>query len=847
MSKEKKDIVFEKIIDETLDQLIGEKFGNYSKYIIQERALPDLRDGLKPVQRRVLYAMYDLKLSHKTPYKKSARVVGDVIGKYHPHGDTSVYDAMVRLAQEWKVNMPLVDMHGNKGSIDGDSPAAMRYTEAKLAKISSELLLDIEKNLVSFAPNFDDSELEPIVLPARYPNLLLNGSTGIASGYSTNIPPHNLKELIKALIFILKNDSITLSNITKFIKGPDFPTGGIVSSSNSIKDAYRDGRGKITISSKWEYLKGKNEIHVTEIPYETNKSDIVKKIDDLIRSNKIPSLKEIRDDTDRTGLQITLICKPNVNVDLIMNYLFKSTDLRKNYSFNMVAIKDKKPELLSLIDILTSFSEFQIQIYSKLYNFELKKLEKRLEIVNGLIRVVDIIDEIIIIIKNSKNKSDARKNIIKEFNFNENQAEAIVTLRLYRLTSTDVSELKKELEYLNKLILHYKKGLNDSEYLKEKVIQELEKISKEFSIPRKTKIKDEIVEVKINEKDLVQEETVWVSVTHQGYIKKISQKSKELSNETTFGKREDDIVISMNETSNLKNLILFSAKGKYFSIPVYKISDSKFKDIGEHVSKYLSLDPLDKIISIALVDTFDKEGELLITTNQGMIKKSLIKDMNINQTKRGSKFINLKIENDEVSSILLIDNDESFITTITRNGYCLRYNLENITTTNIISSGIKNISLMSDDYVVATTINSIENVKNLNSEIIILNQNGKGKRMKVNDINLSSRGTAGNLIAPKPRSDYHKIINMFNVNKYETINILNDSLEIINLKTKNAKFKLKKIDEPLSKIILTGIKLAFANDLNLKISSLNKFSEKNKIKKETKITQLNLDNLLDEF
>ncbi|NQX83488.1 MAG: DNA topoisomerase 4 subunit A, partial [Mycoplasmataceae bacterium] len=473
MSKIKNPII-EKIILKNLDELIGDKFGNYSKYIIQERALPDLRDGLKPVQRRVLYAMHDLRLSHKSAYKKSARVVGDVIGKYHPHGDTSVYDAMVRLGQEWKVNMPLVDMHGNKGSIDGDGPAAMRYTEARLSKISSELLTNIDKNLTKFSPNFDDSELEPTVLPARYPNLLVNGASGIASGYATNIPPHNLNELIQALIYIFKNKSVTLSNLTNFIKGPDFPTGGTVSSLDLIKEAYRNGKGKIVITSKWEFNLKNKAIEITEIPFEINKSDLVKKIDDLVRNNRVPGIKEVRDDTDRTGMQISLLCKPEANHELIMNFLFKSTDLRKNYNFNMVSIKDKKPQLLGLLDMMISFTEFQIEIYTKLYKFELKKLEKRLEIVKGLIRMISIIDELIKIIRNSKNKKEAKENIIKNFNFTENQAEAIVILRLYRLTSTDINELKNEKSLLEKTSSHFNKGIKNRNYLVENIIKELE-------------------------------------------------------------------------------------------------------------------------------------------------------------------------------------------------------------------------------------------------------------------------------------------------------------------------------------------------------------------------------------
>lgn len=837
--------VVENILSGTLDELIGEKFGNYSKYIIQERALPDLRDGLKPVQRRVLYAMQDLRLTHKSPYKKSARVVGDVIGKYHPHGDTSVYDAMVRLAQEWKVNMPLVDMHGNKGSVDGDSPAAMRYTETRLGKISSQLLLDIDKDLVSFSPNFDDSELEPTVLPARYPNLLVNGATGIASGYSTNIPPHNLKELIKALIYIFKNESVTLSNLTRYIKGPDFPTGGSVSSSKSIKEAYRSGKGKVVITSTWEYNEKAKQIEITEIPYEVNKSDLVKKIDDLIRNNKVPGIKEVRDDTDRKGLQITLLCKPEVNVELVMNYLFKSTDLRKNYSFNMVAIKDKKPELLGLLDILQSFADFQIEIYTKLYKFELLKLEKRLEIVEGLIKVVDIIDKIIDSIRKSKNKKEAREGIMKKFDFTENQAEAIVTLRLYRLSSTDVNELEEELKLLKKTITHFKKGIKDKSYLKQNIITELENISKEYGVERKSTIEEEIEEVKIDEKDLIQEEIVWVSVTHQGYIKKISQRSKEAADESTFGKREDDIIISMTETSNLLNLVFFSAQGRYFSLPIYKLSDSKFKDIGEHVSKFTSLDALDRIVATAIVGDFNRKGELVFSTKNGMIKRSLIKDMTVSSNKRGAKYMGVK-DGDEVVSVSMLTDKQSFVTSITEKGYGVRYVADNLSTTGLSAAGVKNVNVTDGDKVVATMINPIKEVDKGESQVIIVTHNGKAKRIRTNDVKALSRASKGALVASQTKSNPYRVINAFNVDITDNIYILTDGDENINLRPKGD-LTITESSTGLTQLVKkAGIKLSF-NDLTLPLDELVDYSKTQETKLEIKATQLELDDLLDDF
>ena len=837
--------VQEKIIKGLLDELIGEKFGDYSKYIIQERALPDLRDGLKPVQRRVLYAMHDLRLSHKSAYKKSARVVGDVIGKYHPHGDTSVYEAMVRLAQEWKVNMPLVDMHGNKGSVDGDGAAAMRYTEARLSKMSSQLLFNIEKNLVKFSPNFDDSELEPTVLPARYPNLLVNGATGIASGYSTNIPPHNLKELVKALIYILKSESVTLSNLTRFIKGPDFPTGGIVSSTSSIKDAYRNGKGKVVITSKWEYVSKCKEIHITEIPYETNKADLVKKIDELVRKNKVPGIKEVRDDTDRSGMQITLMLKPEADNELIMNYLFKNTDLRKNYNFNMVSIKDKKPQLMGMLDMMTSFAEFQIEIYRKLYKFELNKLQKRKEIVEGLIKVVDIIDKIIDVIRKSKNKGEARENIMNKFQFTKNQAEAIVTLRLYRLSSTDINELTNELKLLKKSIKHYNKGIKNEAYLKENIIKEIEELSKKYSVIRKSEIVDEdIEEIKINEKDLITEENIWISVTYQGYVKKISNRSKEAAKDSTFGKREDDIIISLSESSNLRNLILFSAKGRYYSIPIYKLIDSKWKDTGEHISKFTSLDALDRIVATAIVDDFEKDGELVFSTEKGMIKRSLVKDMVINQTKKGSKFMNVK-DGDNVVSVSLLKDSKSFLTTITKKGYGVKYIADNVSTIGLSAAGVKNVNLIEKDKVVSTIVNTIKDVDSGNAQLLFVTHNGKVKRLRIKDIKPVSRGSKGSLVGTQTKSNPYRVINSFNIELTENIYILTDGDQNLNLKPKGD-ISITDTTSGLTKLTNEGIKLSF-NDLTLKLDDLEVFDEKKQENKEVKATQLDLDSILDEF
>ena len=439
--------IIEKIYDYTLEDIMGERFGSYSKYIIQDRAIPDARDGLKPVQRRILYSMYKEHNTFDKPYRKSAKTVGDVIGNYHPHGDSSIYDAMVRMSQDWKIRLPYIDMHGNNGSIDGDSPAAYRYTEARLSKISNEMIRDIDKNTVEFSPNFDDSTVEPTVLPTRFPALLVNGATGISAGYATNIPPHNLGEVIDATIYLIDHEDASLDELMQYVKGPDFPTGAIVEGINGIRDAYTNGKGKIIVTSKTEFETkgGKTSLIVTEIPYEVNKAQLVKKIDDIRLDKKIDGIVEVRDESEK-DIRIAIDLKKDANQELILNYLLKNTDLQSSYSFNMVTIVNRRPKLLGLKGMLEAFVKHQKEVVKRRTQFDLETAQKRLHIVDGLIKCLSILDEVIKVIRNSKNKSDAKDNLVKEFEFTYEQAEAIVVLQLYRLTNTDVVALEEEKE-----------------------------------------------------------------------------------------------------------------------------------------------------------------------------------------------------------------------------------------------------------------------------------------------------------------------------------------------------------------------------------------------------------------
>lgn len=830
------------LILKKLDNIIGETFGQYSKYIIQERALPDLRDGLKPVQRRVLYAMNQLRLTHESAYKKSARVVGDVIGKYHPHGDSSVYEAMVRLGQEWKVRMPLIEMHGNYGSIDGDSPAAMRYTEARLGMISQYLLQDIDKGLVTFAPNFDDTELEPTVLPAQYPNILVNGASGIASGYSTTIPPHNFNEVLRALIFVLNNENVRLSDLTKIIKGPDYPTGGFASSKETIREMYKTGKGKITLRAKMSYDAKKSEIIITELPFEVVKSDLVRKIDTLISEGQIPALKSVRDDSDRMGMQITINTQKDIDWPVVESFLFKKTDLQKNHNANIVVINNKKPQQMGLVDILQDFATFKISLYEKSFSFELEKNQNRLEIVKGLIRVTDVIDEIIKIIRKSTGKADAKTKIQDSFGFTVRQAEAIVSLRLYRLSSTDVNALKEEEDILQKNIEHFTQGLENRNYLVNVIVQDLEELNKSVKVSRKTQIDADVVEfVDISEKALVKEEETVIVVTHQGYIKKSSKRSMQSAPEGTLGLRSDDIPLSIIETTNLKTIVLFAASGRFFTIPILKLAEFKWKDLGEHVSQWTSIDGLDRIVKVEVIDEdHPLTGNFIVSTAKGQIKQFKAVYMVTSTSKRGAKFMGLKSD-DKVVSVEHVKNDSFSVISITEQGMMLRYEQDQVPTVGLNAAGVKNMNLNEGDSVVATiTANNYE-VDSGKAQAIVFTTNGKVKRFRISEVKNAARGSKGSMFTKQIKTNPHYSINMFNVSGVDSLNLItsNEERKTI-IPTKDV--KLTGFTEGLTLIDKAGISIIMGNRVEDTSSNAVPVEEMNE--QQTKEQQIKIEDIL---
>ena len=760
--------VLERIWDYTLEDIMGERFGSYSKYIIQERAIPDARDGLKPVQRRILYSMYKEKNTYDKGYRKSAKTVGDVIGNYHPHGDTSIYDAMVRMSQSWKTRLPYIDMHGNNGSIDGDSPAAYRYTEARLSKISNEMLRDINKDTVEMAPNFDDTTLEPTVLPARFPALLVYGAMGISAGYATNIPPHNLGEVIDATIHRIDNPNCGLDTLMKYVKGPDFPTGGIVEGIKGIRDAYETGKGRVIIRSKYAF-EG-NSLVITEIPFEVNKALLVKKIDDIRLDKKIDGIVEIRDESAE-DVRIVVDLKKTANKELIVNYLLKNTDLQISYNFNMIAIVKKRPRLLGLKQALDAFTLHQKEVITRRSQFDLDHAKSELHIVEGLIKCLSILDEVIRVIRASKNKADAKENLVKEFDFSFEQAEAIVTLQLYRLTNTDVVELEERLATLRKIIEGLTAILGNEEVLKKVMKDELRKVRNEYALPRLTEIKDEITEIKIDTTVMIPKEDVIVTLSKDGYIKRTSIKSYSASNDEETTLKENDYLIGLYESSTLDTLLVFTNQGNFLSIPVHTIYDLKWKELGKHVSNLVPLGEGEEVVSSILVKDFKKDVNVIVSTANGMIKRTSLSDFKITRTSKPSSCIKLK-DDDTVVDVMLDTNPDIFIATSL--GYGLWFSKDEIPIVGIKASGVKAINLK-DDSVVSTINFNEEN----SDYLAILTDKGTGKRVKLKDFEKSSRARRGLMtIRDVKTNPYHVIKAIIPTNK-DHIGIKNGEITLI--------------------------------------------------------------------
>ena len=766
---EKTKEIIEKIREYTLEDIMGERFGSYSKYIIQERAIPDARDGLKPVQRRILYSMYKEKNTYDRPYRKSAKTVGDVIGNYHPHGDSSIYEAMVRMSQEWKSRYPYIDMHGNNGSIDGDSPAAYRYTEARLSKISNEMLRDINRNTVEFAPNFDDSLKEPTVLPARFPALLVYGTQGISAGYATNIPPHNLGEVIDAAIYLIDNSEATLDELMNFVKGPDFPTGAIIEGKKGLLDAYQTGKGKIIIKSKYEFEEknGKTSLVITEIPYEVNKALLVKKIDDIRLDKKIDGIVEVRDESAQ-DIRIVIDLKKGVNKEFLVNFLLKNTDMQISYNFNMVAIVKKRPKLLGLKNALKAFIDHQQEVVRRRSEFDLAHAKKELHILDGLKKCLSILDEVIKTIRASKNKSDAKENLVKEYAFSYEQAEAIVTLQLYRLTNTDVVELEERCAVLEKIIASLTAILENEKILKKVMKEELKKVKSEYNKERITEVRDEVTEIKLDTTALIPKEDTIVTISREGYIKRTSIRSYSASDIKEPLLKENDYLLGEFKMKTTDTLLVFTSFGNYLYIPVHTINDLKWRELGKHVSNLVPLQEDEEIVTAIPVSDFNDKKNIILATSQGMIKSTSLADFKLTRYSKATSCMKLK-DNDKLIAAFYDIKDEIFIET--SKGYGLWFSKDEIPVVGIKAGGVKAITLKDDSVTSILNFNESDN-----KYLAIVTDKGTGKRMHLKDFDKTTRARRGLLTIRDVKTNPYHVVAAFFLSPKEEIGLKNGEI-----------------------------------------------------------------------
>ena len=822
--------ILKRIEDYALEEIMGERFASYAKEIIQDRAIPDVRDGLKPVQRRILFAMYKAGNTYDKKYIKSAATVGDVLGKYHPHGDSSVYDAMVRMSQWWKQNTPLIDMKGNNGSMDGDPAAAYRYTEARLAKISNELLGDLDKNTVNFAPNFDDRLLEPTVLPAKFPNLLVNGAMGISAGYATNIPPHNLGEIIDATIKRIDSPNCYLDTILDIVKGPDFPTGGIACGIDGIRDAFKTGKGKVIVRAKYEITKekGKEKIVITEIPYDVNKAMLVNKIDGIRIDKKIDGMSEVRDESDREGLRIVIDLKAGANADLILGYLFKNTDLQISYNYNMVAIVNRVPKTLGILEMLDAYIAHQREVITLRTKFDLATYEKRMHIVEGLIKCLSILDEVIKVIRASKNKADAKNNLVEKFEFTLEQAEAIVTLQLYRLTNTDVLELQEEMAKLAKLIEGLKAILSDEEVLKYVMKKELKLIKKEYETPRKTKIEEIATEIKIDAREMIPKENVVIVVTNEGYVKRVSAKSYAGSTEDTTLK-PGDFVTGLYECTTLDTLVLFTSFGNYLFIPVYKIPEAKWKELGKHVNNVIMMSTGEEVVSSFI---YNKNDIYVLASKNGMIKRTNASDFEVARCSKPMVAMKLK----EGDSLIDVHKDLGNIILVTENGYYLNYPSEEVPMVGAKASGVKGINLKED------VVKNMVSYNETSEYLTIFTDNKTAKRVKISDLETHSRAKKGSLLLKKTKTVTYKVLNAFATNSRDLILTKADS--DINI-FKNSDIAIMDLASTGSNISKYKLDKASIVAIKEKVEAKEEKKEEETLKKEPK--KLSMADFIDDF
>ncbi len=822
--KEEKTII-EKIYDYTLEDIMGDRFGRYSKSIIQDRALPDVRDGLKPVQRRILWTMWEDRNTYDRPYRKCGKSVGDVMGKYHPHGDSSIYGAMINMSQAWKMREPFVDVHGNNGSIDGDGAAAYRYTEARLTKLAEVMLRDINRDTVDMMLNYTDEEKEPTVLPANFPNLLVNGSTGISAGYATNIPPHNLGEVIDATIHRLANPNCRLETILSYVKGPDFPTGGVVEGKEGLINAYTTGRGKVVVKAKTEIVeeRGKYQIIVHEIPYDVLKEGLRKKIEDIKIDKKVDGIIDVIDESDKEHMaRLVIELKKGANAELILNYLLKNTELQVNYNFNMVAIVNRRPKQVGILEILDAFIAHQKEVILRRSKFDLDRARERLHIVEGLLKAVDVLDEVIRIIRASKNKEDSIKNLCEAFQFTYEQANAIVTMRLYRLSNTDVTALIEEQGNLQKAIEFLNSIINNEDVLKDQIKKSLQEIKREYASPRRTEIKDEVTEIKIDAMQMIPKENVVVVVTNEGYVKKIPLKSYSSASSEPTTLKPGDYITGLYSTTSKDTLLLFTNLGHYLYVPIHEIQDTKWKELGKHISNIIPLAPEERIIDNILIDNLN--DVITIVTKEGTTKRINISELVVSRYSKPINAIKLK-DNDEVVSAFIDYGNTIFIT---KNGYYLYFDSEEITIVSSKAAGVRGIKLKDDEVITGLSLK--QDVDYLG----IITDKHTAKRIKTNELERASRALKGSSLIKRVKSKPYFISNAFAL----------DIKNIIGLKVNGEIKGIKASDIPIMDMASTGSTITKQNleDTFVATELLEKKLDENNSKEEQKAEEKNITN-----
>jgi len=767
----------EHIIEMPMEEIMGDRFGLYAKEVIQNRAIPDVRDGLKPVQRRIVYCMYDEGNIHTKPTRKCAHSVGAVMGRYHPHGDSSIYEALARLSQPWNLRYPLIDFQGNNGSIDGDAPASYRYTEARLNELSELLTRDIDKNTVDKQLTFDDVDLEPVVLPSRFPNLLLNGSQGIAVAVATEIPPHNMKEVIEAIIYRITHKKATIEDLREFIKGPDFPTGGIVYKSDGLDKIYTTGRGRIEIEARWEIVNEDNlqKMVITEIPYQVNKSIILRDIGNIIEKKAIDGLLELRDESDRKGLRIVVDLRKDANSEVITEYLLNKTLLRTSYNANVVAIADNRPQTLNLLQLVDYYIDHQVDVIRRRSEFDLERLLKRLHIVDGLMKAISILDDVVKLIRKSNDKANAKENLIEAFDFTAEQAEAILTMQLYRLSNTDITTLVNEEDSIEKEITNLREILANESALNRVLINDLKEISKKFGDDRRTSIRERGEIIEIDKRDLIADEDVMIAITRDGYLKRSSMRSYVSSGENALpGIKSGDLLVMADEANNKDTIIVFTNKGNYCYIPVYTIHEGRWKDEGKHLNYIVTLSPDEKLIKAFVIKEFRDDLYFTMVTGKGRIKRSLISEFTAIRFSR--PLICIRLSKGDYLVDVVATSGNSDLVVVTRNGSASYYNENEVSPLSLKAAGVKAISRLKNDAIVGlVSVHPGEKIR-----LGILTNKGHVRLVDVNHLEITARLGKMQYVMRSFKSDVHNVVGVLAIDK-----TLEDSLIAYNLTDNN--------------------------------------------------------------